>query len=95
MVSAEKSASVHLHTDPDLQTSPGRPPSPANGPLGAAAVEPRGAALFQCLGAAIRGPLQGAEVLLLHNECILADRNKASVFHRRASAMESAAPRGR
>lgn len=45
-------AAVHLYPDHRLQTCPGRPPSVANGLVGAASAQPRGAALFRCLGAA-------------------------------------------
>lgn len=66
-----------------------RTPSIGKGLLGAVSAEHRGAVPIQCLGAAIRSPLKGADVLLLHNECILDHRNKASLFHRLAIATES------
>lgn len=53
----------------------------------------RGLEVQRCFGAWVRPPpLQGADVPSLRNECILDAGNKASLFHRLANGVESAAP---
>lgn len=62
--------------------------------LGAVSDDSWGAALFWCLGVVTRPhphPLMGTGALLLHNDHVLARRNKASLFGRLAMAVESGA----
>lgn len=56
----------------------------ANWLLGGVTVDGWGAVLFQCLGVVIYSPPRGTGSLPLHNEYVLARRNKASLFIRLA-----------